>query len=333
VSGRTAVVTGSTGFLGLNLVEELLERGWRVVALHREGSPVERLDDRGVEAAQADLLDPGALRAAIPERADALFHVAGDTSMWARHRRRQERINVEGTRNVVRAALERGVGRLVHTSTVAVFGPCSEVVTEDMPHGGAESWIGYLRTKALAEREVRAGIAEGLDAVILNPANIVGRYDTRNWGRLFLMMERGALPGAPPGEGSFAHARAVARAHVEAWHRGRTGENYLLGGVDATYHEVTERIGAMVGHDRSLRVVPCWILALMGRVSAWAALATGREPDMTPEAVALVCARMVCSSRKAMQELDYRPVPLDTMLVDCHAWLLEQGLLGRRKKV
>ena len=256
MSTPTAVVTGATGFLGLNLVEELRERGWRVLALHREGSPVERLTGTGAEPVRADILDPAALLRAVPEGADALFHVAGDTSMWSGNARRQERVNVEGTRNVVRVALERRVGRLVHTSSVAVYGFHDGVITEDLPHLGADSWITYLRTKALAEREVRAGLGEGLDAVIVNPANIVGRYDTRNWARMFLMVAAGRLPGAPPGEGSFAHAREVARVHVAAWERGRTGANYLVGGVDATYREVLERIGALVGREGPVRTGP-----------------------------------------------------------------------------
>ncbi len=328
MSARTAFVTGASGFLGLNLVEELLEQGWRVVALHRDPAAAERLARLGSEPARGDLLDPDSLVRAIPEHADAVFHVAGDTSMWARHRDRQHRVNVEGTRNVVRTAAARGVDRLVHTSTVAVYGFPDGIITEELPQAGADSWIGYLKTKAMAEREVRAGIVEGLDAVIVNPANIVGRYDTRNWARMFTMVARGKLPGAPPGEGSFAHARAVARAHVAAWERGRTGENYLLGGVDATYREVVERIGGLVGREGPVRVTPCWLLRLLGRASSGIARFTGKEPDITPEAVAIVCARLVCSSRKAIDELGYRPEPLDAMLADCHGWLVEQGLLG-----
>ncbi len=328
MSARTAVVTGATGFLGLNLVEELLGQGWEVVALHRDPAAAERLERLGTEPVRADILDPDSLVQAIPEHADAVFHVAGDTSMWARHRDRQHRVNVEGTRNVVRASMARGVGRLVHTSSVAVYGFHDGVITEDLSHLGEGSWITYLRTKALAEREVRAGIVGGLDAVILNPANIVGRYDIRNWARMFTIVASGKLPGAPPGEGSFAHVRAVARAHVAARERGRTGENYLLGGVDATYRDVVERIGGLVGREGPVRVTPCWLLHLLGRASTGIARFTGKEPDITPEAVAIVCARLVCSSRKAVEELGYRPEPLEAMLADCHAWLAEQGLLG-----
>ncbi len=327
MSGGTAVVTGATGFLGLNLVEVLLEHGWRVVALHRGGPSVERLRGLDVERAAADVTDPESLLRAIPRGADAVFHVAGDTSMWKRNRERQWRVNVEGTGNVVRAALDRGVHRLVHTSTIAVWGFHDGVITEDSPRRGEDSWIGYLRTKALAEREVRAGIERGLDAVIVNPANIVGRYDTRNWSRMFLMVAGGKLPGAPTGEGSFAHAREVARAHLEAWHRGKSGENYLLGGADATYREVVERIGVLVGRGGSVRTAPPWILRVVARLAEMGARFTGREPDMTPEGVALVTARVICSSRKAEQELGYRPVSLEDMLADCHAWLVEEGML------
>src|SRR5512139_2269299 len=104
---ETGFVTGATGFVGLNLVEQLLARGWRVIALHRAGSDLKYLARMRAERAVGDVTDADSLMRALPEGVDAVFHVAGDVSLWSRRNAAQDRINIEGTRNMVGAALAR----------------------------------------------------------------------------------------------------------------------------------------------------------------------------------------------------------------------------------
>lgn len=133
---RTAFVTGANGFVGSNLVEALLEAGWRVVAMARPDVDMRRLTAMSVECVVGDVTDYTSLRGAMPDAADAVFHVAGNTSLWARHRAEQLRVNVKGTRNVVKAALESGAKRLIHTSSLVAYGLHSGTVTEDTPPRG-----------------------------------------------------------------------------------------------------------------------------------------------------------------------------------------------------
>jgi dihydroflavonol-4-reductase len=227
---RTALVTGATGFLGLNLVRQLTDAGWEVIALHRPGSELTYLRRFPVRLAEATL-QAESLQRAVPDGLDALFHAAADISSWHRHRDRQTRANVDGTRHLVEAAIRQGVLKFVHTSTTGVYGLPGQPFDEAAPHLGRGSGFHYQHTKALAEDEVRRGIDRGLDAVILNPANIVGPYDVHSsWSRLIRLAVEGKLPAVPPGRCSFCHAAEVARAHVAAAERGRTGENYILAG-------------------------------------------------------------------------------------------------------
>jgi nucleoside-diphosphate-sugar epimerase len=122
MAGRSAFVTGGTGFLGLNLIEQLAARDWQVTALHRPGSDIRLLSRFPVRRVEGDILDVESLRRTMPQGVDAVFHVAADISMWSGHNARQTRINVEGTRHVVETALEAGVRRLVHTSTWNTYG-------------------------------------------------------------------------------------------------------------------------------------------------------------------------------------------------------------------
>ncbi|MDQ2798649.1 MAG: SDR family oxidoreductase [Armatimonadota bacterium] len=323
---QTAFVTGSTDFLGLNLIQQLTEQGWQVTALHRPASNLTYLKRFPVTFALGEIEDAVSLEQAMPEGLDAVFHVAGNVSFWSGHRARQMQTNVEGTRNMVATARRKGAKRFIHTSSIAVYGVQPGPFDETAPHLGKSSWIGYLSSKALAEDEVRAGIASGLDAVLLNPANIVGPYDLGNWSRLFRLVAEAKLPGIPPGRAPFCHVAEVAKAHVTAFERGRTGENYILAGTDATYAEAFAVVGRLLNHPVPDKPIPAFALKIAGRLSEWGSWFTHRELDMTPEMAQLLSSVILCRSDKAERELGYRAVPLQTMFEDCYRWLLAEGL-------
>jgi dihydroflavonol-4-reductase len=327
VAPRTAFVTGATGFLGLNLVRQLTDLGWKVIALHRARSNLTYLQRFPVQLVEGAIEDSASLEGALPDGVDVVFHVAADVSFWSRNNARQTRTNVDGTRNVVAAALHRGVKKLIHTSTTGVYGFPTEPFDETAPHLGKHSWFNYMRTKTLAEEEVRRGIARGLDAVLLNPANVIGPYDLNNWSRLIRLAAEGKLSRVPPGRASFCHAAEVARAHVVAVERGRTGENYILGGADASYAEAVRIIADLLQQRVNVRTVPPIVLRTAGRVLSWISRLSRKEPLVTPESAAFLSASILCRCDKAIRELNYRPVPLRTMLEDCHRWLVAEGLL------
>jgi dihydroflavonol-4-reductase len=328
-TGRTAFVTGATGFLGLHVVEALLAADWRVVALHRARSNVARLKRlTDVELAEGALEDAASLQRAIPDACDAVFHVAGDVSMWSGKDAAQTRTNVDGTKNVIDAALARNVRRYVHTSTVAVWGrqervPFDETATKN----GAGSRMNYARSKLRGEDEARAAIARGLEVIVLNPCHIVGPYDTNGWSKMIPLVADGKLPAVPPGRGSFCDAGAVARAHVAAASRGRVGENYLLGGPEAAYTEVVRVIGELLGKKAPERTIPLPVLAALAAVGQATSLVTRREPFLTPEMVEGLVHLEVVDSSKAIRELGYETVGLRAMLEGALAWQVQEGLV------
>jgi dihydroflavonol-4-reductase len=309
------------------MIEQLAAAGWRITALHRRSSDLSLIGRFPVDLVQGDLTDAASLQSAIPRSIDAVFHVAADTSVWTRHDDRQSRINVDGTRNMVAAALAAGARRFVHTSSWNVYGLEQGEISEASPQLGGRSWINYNRTKFLAEEEVRAGIARGLDAVIVNPAHVLGRYDRRGWARLIIAPHRRRLPGVPPGFGTFAHAEAVARAQIAAVGRARTGQNYLLGGIDASFVELFEVINRVTGAKVPLRRLPPLLLRLGAHAEAALAAATGREPEAAPEGVAIACARARVVSDLAERELGYQPSGLVAMIEDSWRWLCDQGIV------
>ncbi len=320
---KTAFVTGGSGFLGLNLLEQLIEAKWKTLVFDLSAPPEAFVQNEQIEYIQGDITDYAACEEALPDKVDAVFHLAGDTSHWKKGDQRQTRINVDGTRHMVNASLKRKAGKFIYTSSIAAYGFQPVRITEETVSTAENYWLNYFRTKRLAEIEVQKGIKKGLDGVILNPANIIGPYDFSGWSRLFGMINNGKLAGVPPGSATFCHVAEVARAHIMAYEKGRAGHNYLLGGVDASWFEFVQEIGKLLDR-KTPKPIPGFILRALGRASQWVSYLTGKEPDLTPEKTVLTSSELICSSKKAIDELGYTPVPLVKMLEDCHDWMIKE---------
>ncbi len=327
---KKAFVTGSTGFLGLNLIGELSAAGWEIYALHLPGEDLRQLQRFGVIPGEGNILEYESLLHTIPEKVDAVFHLAGDTSTWNRNNARQYLINVTGTSRVVAAAIERKARRFVHTSSISAYGYHPGVpISEETKSNAAERGANYHITKYLAEEEVRKGVRSGLQAVILNPCNVLGPHDRVNWSQIIRAVYNDRLSAIPPGSGTFAHVRDVARAHIAAAEKGVPGSNYCLGGVHASFREVIQEIQRMLGKEVTEEVLPPWKLKLVTYAVMAAALISRREPSMTPAKYMRLVGDLRCDDRRAVRDLGFSTTSLRAMLADSLAWLREENLLGR----
>jgi nucleoside-diphosphate-sugar epimerase len=324
---KTAFVTGGTGFVGINLVIELLRQGWSVTCLHRPDSNLQYLGPLPVERRVGDLHDAGSLLAAIPEDVSAVFHVAADTSAWSRLDAAQSATNVAGTRNVVEAALARRARRFVLTSTASAYGRQKAPLSESSPSTAEHSWINYERSKWLSEQEVRSVGARGLDYVIVQPCAVFGPYDRSVWGAVFKVIRDGKMPALPPGALPINHSSEVARAHVAAAERGRAGENYILNGDREPLARIFREMARVQGIELRAKVLPKLVFKTMGHIAGRVAVWTGKAPDMTPEMADLLCRDTAVVTDKAERELGYRRVPLEKCIADSYTWLKAEGEL------
>ncbi len=306
------VVTGATGFIGAEIVRRLAARGEAVRVLRR---PASRLDLLGphagvVEHALGDVTDAQSVRAAL-KGAARVYHAAGFIGMDSRaDRRRLYAVNVGGTANVVNAALDAGVERLVHTSSMAAFGRPEAPggpLDETAAWNEAARDTAYARSKHLAEMEVQRGLAEGLDAVLVNPALVFG--PGRRGENTALIVDRvraGRFPAVPAGGTNVVDVRDVAEGHLLAMARGRTGERYFLGGENLTWEEILTTLAAAFGVAAPRRRIPLPVmLAGAAALEAWARLA-GRSAVVTRESVRYAASRCVYDNRKAVAELGWR---------------------------
>ena len=325
---RTAVVTGAAGFVGQNLVNELLERGWSVVALSLAGA--HRVARDRVRVVDADITDYDQLAAAMPDAPDAVFHVAANTSSWSRNDDRQAIDNVLGTANVVKAALAKGARRFIYTSSISAYGPHpGEYIDEQTPSNALARGNNYGKTKYEAELIVKEAVrTHGLEAVILNPVNILGPHDTNNWTKeLIRPVIRGTLRVVPPGRAMFCHVKDIVDAHISAVDRGAAGENYLLGGVEVSFKDVIDEIRRVAGLPPSNRVLPKLALRVALIASMVKTRLDHKPPFLTPERYARAVGAVVCNYDKAVRDLGYRTSSLHQMVEDTYGWLQREHLL------
>ena len=309
MSGKTAFVTGASGFIGTNLVKRLGEAGWRVIAMHRETSDLTYLGQLPATFVVGDIGDRAFLARAMPEGVDAVFHVAGNVSFDSSGDEAQTHANVEGTRAVVEVAKAKNVGRFIHTSTGAVFGLHDGVpIDETAPSNAFEIPVNYCRTKKMAEDIVLEAAAGGLDAVCVNPGNVVGPYDRVIWGPFVQAIASGAMKTVGTGGGAFCHIDETAKAHIAACERGRRGERYILAGANEKFSTVARLVAELVGVEAPVET-------------------SARNPDASDEIHFVTNQTQIMLCDKAVRELGFRPVPLRTMLEDLCAWMRQEGLL------
>ena len=325
-----ALVTGATGFVGAAVARALIREGWEVRALARKGSDRRNVQHLPLEVVEGDLADRASLDRALAE-CQALFHVAADYRLGAFDPRQLYQTNVEGTRNILEASRQAGIRRVVYTSSVATVGIPRDGSpgNEDTPVGVADMVGHYKRSKFLAEQVVREAALAGMSVVIVNPSTPIGPGDVKPTptGQLVLDAAAGRMPAYVDTGLNIVHVDDVAAGHLLAFHRGRPGERYILGGQDLTLRQILTEIARLVGRKPpSIRLSASVVLPIAYIAEAFARV-TRRPGRITVEAVRMSRKRMFFSSDKAKRELGYEWRPPTEALRDAIAWLREQGSL------
>ena len=325
-----ALVTGASGFVGAAIVRRLLADGHDVRALVRAESPTDNIRGLKVETVAGDLLDHASLARAI-RGCDTLFHCAADYRIWVPDPERMYRINVDGTRALMLAALEAGVRRVVYTSSVATLATATaDRLGDETRPATPEDCIGpYKRSKTLAEAEVAKLIAEqGLPAVIVNPSTPLGPDDIKPTptGRIVIEAAAGRMPAFVDTGLNVVHVDDVAEGHLLALDKGRLGERYILGGENMRLSEILAEIAALYGRKPpTIRLPHAALMPLALGAEAWARI-TGREPFVTLDGLRMARKLMFFSSEKARRELGYEPRPAREAIHSAVGYFRRRGL-------
>jgi dihydroflavonol-4-reductase len=317
------LVTGASGFIGGHVARLLVSRGCAVRILVRSTSNLSAIRDLAVEPALGDLRDIDSLRSAL-KGCRQLYHVAADYRLWARDPKEIYRSNVEGTRNVLTAAREATLEKVVYTSTVGTIGVSGrgEAGSEENPVTLVDMTGPYKRSKLEAEQVALRFAAEGLPVVIVNPTAPVGEADVKPTptGKIIVDFLRGAMPAYVDTGLNLVDVRDVALGHVLAAERGVPGQRYILGARNMTLREILELMAEITGRQAPRLRLPHWLA--FGLAAGEAALAgvTGREPRAPLEAVRMARKKMFVATGKARRELGFDPGPVEDALRRAVQW-------------
>jgi dihydroflavonol-4-reductase len=310
----TSLVTGATGFIGSAVVRRLLARGRAVRCLVEPGADRRNLTGLDVEVVEGDIGDRRAVASALVG-VTSLFHLAAIYKIWLPDNRAMYDVNVEGTKTVLFAALEAGVARVVHTSSIAAVGLSSpdgtlSDETTEFNHWALASH--YIRSKWLSERDAMRFAAEGLPVVVVNPAFPFGPRDRAPTptGRFIVEALRGRVPGYLEGGFNAVDVDDVAEGHVAAEERGRVGERYILGCHNVTYKEFYDAVASVAGLPPIRRRLPTPLVVGAAWVAEKLGDLTRREPFITYDSARYATRKVWFDCSKAQRELGLARTPL-----------------------
>jgi len=323
------LVTGATGFLGANLCHHLAARGDTVRVLKRRRTPPTLLEGLPVEIAEGDVTDFDSVVAAS-RGVEGIYHVAGLVSYWRPRRDWMYRVNIDGPRHVVEAAVRNGVRRVVHTSSIAAIGfrTDGQKADEDTPFNWEPYDVGYPISKFRGEQEAMKATARGLEVVSVNPALIFGPRDISwNAGRIFRIVQQGRTVRLPGGASTTCDVDDVCAGHIAAMERGQSGRRYILGGELLGIPALFELVGEVMGRRVRVRSVPFWVASVAAYGAYAVSRITRKEPDLTPELMRVARRSRGYSSERAIRELGYPQTPLRATLEKTYRWYRDNGYL------
>ncbi len=334
---RVYIITGADGHLGRNLIALLKEQGAAIRALVLPDSPLPDELKEGVDVLYGDVRDPATLAPLFSGLEDAekvVIHAAAIVDIRSETTPALKDVNVQGTMNMAETALEHGVYRFIHVSSVHAIpelnhNRCMTEVSEfsaDSVHGG------YAKTKAMASDQIINYVQEqGLPAVILHPSGIIGPRDSGS-NHLVAGIKafvQGNIPACPKGGYDFVDVRDVAQGIVSAVDNGRIGEAYILSGRYYEMRDVFHMVSNLLKRKFRCPSIPIWIAKLFAPLIEKWNLLRGKKPLITEYSVTALCSNANFSHEKASRELGYWPRDFYDTLKDTLKDLLPKKMQGK----
>jgi dihydroflavonol-4-reductase len=316
------LVIGGCGFIGCHVVRELLDQGKHVRVFDRNPFPTDE-DTAPSEMVQGDILDYHSLERAT-EGCDVVYHLAANPQLWDRDSAVFDRVNRQGTENVIRAVEKVGVRRLVHTSTESILAPRKHTgpITEET-ETTIDDMIGpYCRSKFLAEEAVRELAGRGFPAVIVNPTMPIGPGDRGLTppGRMISHFLQGRIPGVIKCTLNMVDVRDVALGHILSAERGVPGGRYILAGHNVTLHEFFRLLAQVSGRPAPGMRIPYHVALGWSYLEEWIARHTKRVPQSSVTGIRLCKRSLDFDGQKTWQSLGYIPRDFTETVRDAFRW-------------
>ncbi len=329
--GLKAFVTGGTGFVGANLVRLLLAEGYEVKALVRPDSRLDNLRGLDVEIVKGDLQDADLSQKM--QGCQVLFHVAAHYSLWQSERDRLHDSNVLGTCSILAAARKAKIERTVYTSSVAAIGvdKSGKAVGESY-QSPPEALVGhYKKSKYWAEQEAKKAALLGQDIVIVNPSTPIGPWDIKPTptGDIILRFLRRQMPAYVQTGLNLVDVRDVARGHLLALEKGKSGERYILGHQNLTLKEFFSELAMITGLSAPQKTIPFWLPLSVAWIDEYILAKWGKFPSVPLDGVKMSQHSMYYDTSKAVQELGLPQTPIRQAMQDAVNWFVSYGYVDK----
>jgi len=323
-----SLVTGASGFVGSHVARMLLDRGEQVRVLVRPQSRLAALDGFPFEKAYGDLRKPESLGPAV-EGVDRIFHVAADYRLGASNPQEIYDANVAGTQNLLEAAKQAGVQRVVVTSSVATIAvEHGNSLPNEATDTRLEEMIGhYKRSKYMAEKEALKAADAGMPVVVVNPTTPVGPGDWKPTptGRIIVDFLNGRMPAYVETGLNWVPVEDVARGHWIAAEKGRVGERYILGGRNMLLKEILDLLAKLSGRPSPRVRLPHSVAMAAGYADQLFSRVLNRPPRIPLEGVRMARHKMFVDCSKASDELGFKAGPIESALERAVAWYEQHG--------
>ena len=327
------LVTGPDGVLGSNLLRELLSKGYDVTALVEDGKKSPTIDDLPITRIGGNLLNENEIIAAT-KGMDVVLHCAASTSMFPGRSEIVNKVNIDGTANIIKGCQENGVKRLIYCGTANSFasGPKDNPGNEKNDYNAWHYNLDYMDSKYKAQLLVLDKVKhEGLDAVVVNPTFMLGPYDSRpSSGAMILGLYNKKVPGYTLGGKNFVAVKDVAVAITNAITKGRKGECYILGNENLTYKAAFDKMTKVIGVKPIKRKLSTRIVITFGWLSSFFAKLFKYQPALTHELAILSSEEHYYSPQKAREELGLPSTPIEVAVKECFDWFKENGYLDKK---
>jgi farnesol dehydrogenase len=325
-------ITGATGYVGNNLANRLAYEGHSLHALCRSASKNLLLDHPNIKIFEGDITEIASIENAMKD-CEQVYHLAAYARVWAKDPFLYYKLNVEGTKNVLDAAIKLGVKNVVYTSTAGVLGPSKDKPVEEDDKRYGNVLNKYEATKTQAEDLIREYVKQyNIRIVILNPPRIYGpgieseSNVVTKLVKLYLQGKWKIMPGDGKRTGSYVHVDDVVNGHILAMKKGRSGERYILSGENASYKNFFEVLAEVSGKKVRLYKLPVSIMMIAGYWILFFSKLTGRPPLLTPEWIKKYLYDWELSCKKAQEELGYTYRPLKVGLKQTVEWIKQTNL-------
>jgi len=322
------MITGGSGFIGLHLIDLLLEQGYNVNALYRSSEALEIKEKEyiNLNLFQGSLNNKESILNAA-RGCEGIIHVAGVAKQWSKDPDLFNKVNIEGSRLVFQCAKELGIKRVVNTSTAGTIPPSSKLPSNEDSPRSIDYFFEYEASKAKVEGIAKEYCSKDLEIITVNPCRVYGPGEIGQSNSTVLMMDKYLkgkwkfIPGSGEQYGSFVYVKDVALGMLLALQKGKSGERYILGGENANYNQFFDKLRAISKIDHKIYHMPLGVISLMAKASGFMANKFKIEPLMMPGVARKLYYDWKVDTSKAENHLGYNYRSLNQGLKETYAWL------------